>query len=100
LGRAPPVAREHTGAARDPRLARMVGADGADLDDGALLALARWFAEAQLRAIVDAAMLVISAAALASDAPVVAAGIGTAIVAEAARRLHRPSLSFDRLIDA
>jgi len=92
--------RDKTVAASRARLARMVGADGADLDDGALLALARWFAEAQLRAIVDAAMLVISAAALASDAPVVAAGIGTAIVAEAARRLHRPSLSFDRLIDA
>ena len=92
--------RDKTVAASRARLARMVGADGADLDGGALLALARWFAEAQLRTIVDAAMLVISAAALPSDAPVVAAGIGTAIVAEAARRLHRPSLSFDRLIDA
>src|SRR2546430_10278525 len=57
-------------------LFRSVGADGADLDEGAMLALARWFAEAQLRAIVDAAMLVVSAAALPSDAPVVGAGIG------------------------
>jgi probable H4MPT-linked C1 transfer pathway protein len=92
--------RDKTVAASRARLARMVGADSPDLDDGAMLGLARWFAEAQLRAIVDAAMLVISASALPADAPVVAAGIGTAIVAEAARRLHRPSLSFDRLIDA
>jgi probable H4MPT-linked C1 transfer pathway protein len=92
--------REKTVAASRARLARMVGADGADLDDGAMLALARWFAEAQLRAIVDAAMLVISAAGLPSDAPVVGAGVGRTIVAEAARRLHRPSLAFDRLIDA
>jgi len=92
--------REKTVAASRARLARMVGADGADLDDGTVLGLARWFAEAQLRAILDAAMLVISASALPADAPVVGAGIGTAIVAEAARRLHRPSLAFDRLIDA
>src|SRR5262245_16809364 len=92
--------REKTVAASRARLARMVGADAADLDDGAMLALARWFAEAQLRTIVDAAMLVTSASTLPADAPVVGAGIGTAIVAEAARRLHRPSLSFDRLIDA
>jgi probable H4MPT-linked C1 transfer pathway protein len=92
--------REKTIAASRARLARMVGADSADLDDGAMLALARWFAEAQLRAIVDAAMLVTSASALPPGAPVVGAGIGAAIVAEAARRLHRPSLSFDRLIDA
>ena len=92
--------RDKTAAASRARLARMVGADGGDLDDGAMLALARWFAEAQLRAIVDAAMLVGSASTLPGDAPVVCAGIGTAIVAEAARRLHRPSLSFDRLIDA
>jgi probable H4MPT-linked C1 transfer pathway protein len=92
--------REKTLAASRARLARMVGADAADLDDGAMLALARWFAEAQLRAILDAAMLVISATTLPAGAPVVGAGIGTTIVAEAARRLHRPSLSFDRLIDA
>jgi (4-(4-[2-(gamma-L-glutamylamino)ethyl]phenoxymethyl)furan-2-yl)methanamine synthase len=91
--------RDKTVAASRARLARMVGADAADLDDAAILALARWFAEAQLRAIVDAAMLAVSAAALPIDAPVVGAGIGTAIVAEAARRLHRPYVAFDGLID-
>ena len=73
--------REKTVAASRARLARMVGADAADLDDAAILALARWFAEAQLRAIVDAAMLAASATALPVDAPVVGAGIGTALVA-------------------
>jgi probable H4MPT-linked C1 transfer pathway protein len=92
--------REKTVAASRARLARMVGADAADLDDGALLGLARWFAEAQLRAIHDAAMLVVSAAALPDDAPVVGAGIGAAVVAEAARRLQRPCVAFDSLIDA
>jgi uncharacterized hydantoinase/oxoprolinase family protein len=91
--------RDKTVAASRARLARMVGADAADLDDAAILALARWFAEAQLRAIVDAAMLAASATALPIDAPVVGAGIGTALVAEAARRLHRPYVAFDGLID-
>jgi len=92
--------REKTDAASHARLARMVGADAADLDDDAMLTLARWLAEAQLRAIIDAAMLVTSAAGLPGDAPVVGAGIGTAMVAEAARRLHRPYVAFDGLIDA
>jgi probable H4MPT-linked C1 transfer pathway protein len=92
--------REKTVAASRARLARMVGADAADLDDGAPLGLARWFAEAQLRAIHDAALLVVSAAALSDDAPVVGAGIGAAVVADLARRLNRPFVAFDSLIDA
>jgi len=92
--------RNKTAAGSRARLARMVGADSADLDDAAMRALARWFAEAQLRAIVDAAMLVLSTASLPADAPIVGAGIGTAAVAEVARRLHRPYVAFDGLIDA
>ncbi len=91
--------RGKTIAASRARLARMIGADADDLDGDAPLMLARWFAEAQLRAIHDAAMLVVSAAALPADAPVVGAGIGTAVVAEAARRLHRPYVAFDQLIE-
>jgi probable H4MPT-linked C1 transfer pathway protein len=91
--------REKTIAASHARLARMVGADAADLDAAAMRALARWFAEAQLRAIVDAAMLTGSAAALPIDAPVVGAGIGMTVIAETARRLHRPYVAFDSLID-
>jgi probable H4MPT-linked C1 transfer pathway protein len=81
------------------RLARMVGADSADIDDAAMAWLAQWFAEAQMRAIVDAAMLVGSSAALRADAPVVGAGIGTAVIAEVARRLKRPYVGFDSLVD-
>jgi probable H4MPT-linked C1 transfer pathway protein len=91
--------RDKSIAASRARLARMVGTDSPDLDDAAMVVLARWFAEAQLRAIVDAALLVVSGAALPIDAPVVGAGIGTAVIAEAARRLHRPYVPFDHLID-
>ena len=91
--------REKTVAASRARLARMVGADAADIADPALRALAQWFAEAQLRAIVDAAMLVVSAAAVPADAPLVGAGIGTAVIAEVARRLGHPYVAFDSLIE-
>jgi (4-(4-[2-(gamma-L-glutamylamino)ethyl]phenoxymethyl)furan-2-yl)methanamine synthase len=92
--------RDKTLEASRARLARMVGADAADIDNPAMAALARWFAEAQLRAVIDAAMLVISAAATPADAPIVGAGIGTALIAEVARRLQRPYLAFGGLIDA
>jgi probable H4MPT-linked C1 transfer pathway protein len=91
--------RDKTVAASRARLARMVGADATDLDEVAMLALARWFTEAQLRAIVDAAMLVASATALPTDAPVVAAGIGSGVVAEVSRRLQRACVAFSDLID-
>ena len=42
------------------RLARMVGRDAHELDDGAWLGLAQWFAETQLREIADATMQVLS----------------------------------------
>ena len=91
--------RDKTIAASRARLARMVGADDADLDDVAMLALAHWLAEAQLRAIINGAMLVTSAAALPTDAPVVAAGIGSGVVAEVSRRLHRACAAFSDMID-
>ena len=49
--------------------------------------LARWFAEAQIRAIADAVMLVMSSCIATSAAPVIAAGIGVDVAAEVARRL-------------
>jgi probable H4MPT-linked C1 transfer pathway protein len=92
--------RDKTIEASRARLARMVGADAADIDAPAMVVLAQWFAEAQMRAILDAAMLVISSAALPAEAPIVGAGIGTAIIQEVARRLRRPYVAFDSLIDA
>ena len=50
--------------------------------------------------ITDGAMLVLSQTELARAAPVVGAGIGTAVVAEVARRLGRGYVGFADLIDA
>ena len=92
--------RDKTVAASCARLARMVGRDAADADAAAWEALAAWFAEAQLRAIIDGAMLVLSAGRLAHDAPVVGAGIGSGTARAVARRLGRAFIAFEILLDA
>jgi (4-(4-[2-(gamma-L-glutamylamino)ethyl]phenoxymethyl)furan-2-yl)methanamine synthase len=81
------------------RLARMVGCDLSDADAPAWRALARWFAEQQLRAVTDAAMLVLSQTALPDDAPLITAGAGAVILQEVARRLSRPAVRFESLLD-
>jgi probable H4MPT-linked C1 transfer pathway protein len=91
--------REKTVAASRARLARIVGRDAEDLDDAAWKALACWFAEAQMRAIADAAMLVLSRTDLVADAPMVGAGIGEAVLREVARRLGRDYVPFGSLLD-
>jgi (4-(4-[2-(gamma-L-glutamylamino)ethyl]phenoxymethyl)furan-2-yl)methanamine synthase len=90
--------REKTKAASRARLARMVGCDAGDADDATWHRLAQWFAEAQTRAVTDAAMLVMSASSTAS-APVVAAGIGLTVIAEVARRTGCACTSFHELFD-
>jgi (4-(4-[2-(gamma-L-glutamylamino)ethyl]phenoxymethyl)furan-2-yl)methanamine synthase len=92
--------RDKTIAASRARLARMVGRDSNNGDDTQWLELARWFAEMQIRAITDAAMLVLSRAELPATAPVVGAGIGSAVISEVARRLGRTYLPFTALLDA
>jgi (4-(4-[2-(gamma-L-glutamylamino)ethyl]phenoxymethyl)furan-2-yl)methanamine synthase len=92
--------REKTRKASLARLARMIGADAADADDAAWTALARWFAEAQVRRVTDAAMLVNSARMVPAAAPVVGAGVGAHVVKEIARRLGRDYVAFDDLLDA
>ena len=62
--------RDKTVAASRARMARMVGRDAADADDATWTALARWFAEAQMRTITDAAMLVLSQGNLPPAAPI------------------------------
>src|SRR6266581_3902897 len=89
--------RPKTLAASRARLARMVGRDVADGQDWTLLA--RWFAEAQIRTITDAALLVVSRGELPGEAPIVAAGIGGAIIGEVARRLGRTCVGFESLLD-
>ncbi len=90
--------REKTIEASRSRLARMVGCDVSDASDATWLGVAQWFAEAQMRTITDAAMLVISACAMTSAA-IVAAGIGVAVIAELARRVQRACVSFHELVD-
>lgn len=91
--------REKSVAASCARLARMVGRDAADATDATWEALANWFAEAQMRAILDGAMQVISGGSIPQDAPIVSAGIGSGIVLEVARRLGRATIGFDTLLD-
>lgn len=62
--------------------------------------LARFFAEAQLRELFDAASLVLSRGLLRTGAPVVGAGVGRAVIRQLASRLERPFLAFDDLIEA
>jgi probable H4MPT-linked C1 transfer pathway protein len=95
-----PDGREKTVEASRARLARMIGREA---DDGAPLewdGLAAWFAEAQIREIVDAAFLRLSCHDLPAAAPVVAAGIGASVVGEVARRLGRSCLGFSSAIAA
>src|SRR3984957_15427977 len=92
--------REKSVEASRARLARMIGRE---TDEGAASewdGLAAWFAEAQLRQITDAALLRLSCNDVATAAPVVAAGVGESLAAEAARRLRRPCLGFSSLISA
>lgn len=79
------------------RLARMVGRDAEDATEAEWARLARYFAERQARALHDAAEQVLSAGAVAAEAPVVGAGIGAFITRDLARRLGRPWRPFSEL---
>lgn len=91
--------RDKTAAASLARIARMVGRDAADAETSAWSGLAQWFAEVQLRAVTDGALLVLSRNQLPNGAPVVAAGTGAAAVREVARRIGRTCLDFEELLD-
>jgi probable H4MPT-linked C1 transfer pathway protein len=92
--------REKTKAASCARLARMIGRDIIEADAAAWERLARFFAEAQLREIMDAAALVLSRGLIAASAPVVGAGVGRGVIHALAARMGRPFIAFDDLIDA
>src|SRR5262249_7077314 len=91
--------REKSAAASRMRIARMLGCDATDADADIWVEAARWFAEAQIRAVTDGARLVLSQGTLPADAPVVVAGIGSAVLHEVARRLARRCVVFDTLLD-
>jgi (4-(4-[2-(gamma-L-glutamylamino)ethyl]phenoxymethyl)furan-2-yl)methanamine synthase len=90
--------REKTVAAAIARLARMVGRDAGEVDGGAWRDLAAWFAEAQLRQIVDGASLVISRGGLSREAPVIGAGVGRHVMARLAARVERRYVDFAALV--
>ncbi len=91
--------REKTKAASAARLARMIGRDSIEADEAAWERLAQFFAEAQMREIMDAAALVLSRGLIDSRAPVVGAGIGRGVIGALAGRMGRPFTAFDDLLD-
>jgi (4-(4-[2-(gamma-L-glutamylamino)ethyl]phenoxymethyl)furan-2-yl)methanamine synthase len=91
--------RAKTVEASRARLARMIGCDVDAAGEAGWLMLAHWFAEVQIRSIIDGAMLVLSHGALPADAPILGAGIGDAVVRKVARRLGRPHVGFDTFLD-
>lgn len=84
------------GSAR--RLLRMVGTDlgPASLEEARVLAGV--FAETQLRRIADGLALVLSRGELPEDAPLVAAGCGSFLVGELARRAGRPAIDLASIL--
>ena len=76
----------------------MIGRDAGEAEEWEWRNLADFFAEAQLRAIQDAALQVLSAARLPADAPVVAAGTGRFVVEKLAARLGRRCESWASLV--
>ena len=89
--------RGKTEAASRARLARMVGRDAAEAPPRAWRDLAAFLAEAQLRRIADAALLVLSRTALPAEAPVIGAGCGRHVTRLLAERLGRPWRDFAAL---
>jgi (4-(4-[2-(gamma-L-glutamylamino)ethyl]phenoxymethyl)furan-2-yl)methanamine synthase len=92
--------REKTAAASRARLARMIGRDSGETDEGTWDRLAQFFAEAQLRDIMDAAALVLSRGLVPASAPVVGAGAGRGVIRDLAARIGRTFIAFDDLIEA
>ncbi len=87
-------------AASTVRLARMLGRDAADGTEADWRNVAAYIRHVQLRSIEDGAMQVLSGAALAPGAPVIAAGIGSADAAAVATNLGRPVIPFAQLTGA
>ena len=90
--------RDKSPAASRARLARMVGRDAGDADDAAWRGLAAWFAEAQLRRLADAAMLIASRGGIGEGAVLVGAGVGQHVAARLAGRLGRDYVAFAALL--
>ncbi|MBI1981283.1 MAG: H4MPT-linked C1 transfer pathway protein [Methylocystis sp.] len=92
--------RPKTAAASRARLARLAGRDAAELTDMQHRAFAEFLSRAQLRAIEDQMALIESRDAIASDAPIVGAGVGRNLAARLAQAQGRTFLDFADLIAA
>ncbi|QXX75376.1 hydantoinase/oxoprolinase family protein [Methylovirgula sp. HY1] len=82
------------------RVARQIGLDAKDASPAALMLLARYFAEAQMRMITDGAHLVLSHADFGTEAPLIGAGVGRFVLKQLAERLGCAYVDFGDLIDA
>lgn len=82
----------------ETRLARMIGRDRAEGTARTWHDLARHFAEAQLRALQDAAAVLLSRPDIPAEAPVIACGAGGFLAERLAARLGRPCLGFTAAI--
>jgi probable H4MPT-linked C1 transfer pathway protein len=92
--------RDKTKPASRARLARMIGRDASEADDAAWDRLAGYFAEVQLRTIMDSAMLVLSRGLFGKEAPIIGAGVGRDVIGRIAGRLGRPFHLFEDVIAA
>ncbi len=81
------------------RLARMLGLDADATDIGGWRQVSRFLAERQLRSIEDACLRILSQPGLSHSAPLVGAGVGRFLVEQISRRLERPYVGFETLID-
>jgi probable H4MPT-linked C1 transfer pathway protein len=81
------------------RLARMLGRDASEAEDADWIALARYFADCQLREIEAAARTLAEREELSPDAPIVGAGCGRFLSKRLAERLDRPYRDFADLIE-
>lgn len=79
------------------RLARMLATDADMAADWQWQQVAEWFAEKQYQLVTEACLQVLTASPLATDSPVIGAGIGRFMVKACAQRLHRPYIDFSQL---
>lgn len=92
--------RPKTVAASHARLARLVGLDAGQSTQMQARALAAYFSRAQMRAIEDQMALLASREAVASDAPIIGAGVGRALVARLAQAQGRAYRDFSDFVAA
>lgn len=79
------------------RLARMLGTDADAASDIQWQQVAHWFAEQQLRSIMQGCLQVLTASQLETHSPLVGAGVGRFMVKACAERLGRPYIDFSQL---